>query len=503
VLCEIEELAKGIPNCRVSAANCLGACDSAPSALLWRNGREQLFTRILDVQKSVRIVETAKGAKLNLDDADMFQRMAVARQTRIRQQACLESKWNVALAGMSDQISIAPDRRRFKLQKEFGELLYKAGLWEEALDQFLRVQEAAPTNIETMMALAQIFSKLGRTDGLVHLENQVKRICCDPEDFRLELELSSRLSKFKTEAQAVLTDAPMERRIENYAIWHLESVTAVSQHSAIYHLISKDLKRGTPNPRGRGRSVWSKVWHTTLLAEVGANAEGPLPWVERDYTPISTSQEWERGHCDLLVKVYNDGEATSWLSRQPLGTRIWLSQPLRTLGVPSLVPQSELNETGFRPASCLLLLAGTGIVVAEQVLHHTETGKCFGASPALTSPIRLIQSCRSDDVLLTAELLGWCNKGKLESWSLLLTEAQAGMTPFPDAKGSDLTPLTSCPHVAVFHCRLSRELIQKELGLCPKPCRVVVSGPAGFNAACKSMLQDVGCETGAVTILSA
>ena len=146
----------------------------------------------------MRIVETAKGAKLNLDDADMFQRMAVARQTRIRQQACLESKWNVALAGMSDQISIAPDRRRFKLQKEFGELLYKAGLWEEALDQFLRVQEAAPTNIETMMALAQIFSKLGRTDGLVHLENQVKRICCDPEDFRLELELSSRLSSWST-----------------------------------------------------------------------------------------------------------------------------------------------------------------------------------------------------------------------------------------------------------------------------------------------------------------
>ena len=37
------------------------------------------------------------------------------------------------------------------------------------------------------------------------------------------------------------------------------------------------------------------TWHTTLLAEVGRNEEGPLPWVERDYTPVSGAKEWEQG----------------------------------------------------------------------------------------------------------------------------------------------------------------------------------------------------------------
>ena len=186
-------------------------------------------------------------------------------------------------------------------------------------------------------------------------------------------------------------------------------MTVVSKHSAVYRFISRDRKRGTPNPRGRGRSVWPKIWHTTLLATLGANAEGPLPWLERDYTPVSTSQEWEKGHCDLLVKIYRDGKATSWLSQQPIGGKIWLSHPMRTVGVPSLV--SELNEAAFSPASYLLILAGTGIVVAEQVLHHTQAGKCFGPSPAIRSPIRLIHSCRSDDILMTSELLGWCSSG--------------------------------------------------------------------------------------------
>ena len=151
VLVEIEELTKGIQNCRVNAANCLGACDSAPSTLVWRGGRERLFTKINETEKSVRIVEAATGVKLNLDDPEMLQRMAVARQTRVRQQACLESKWNLALAGMREQVSNACQKRRLKLQLEFGELLHKAGLWEESLEQLAQVQKAAPSNLEVIM----------------------------------------------------------------------------------------------------------------------------------------------------------------------------------------------------------------------------------------------------------------------------------------------------------------------------------------------------------------
>merc|ERR1719277_1544154 len=100
----------------------------------------------------------------------------------------------------------------------------------------------------------------------------------------------------------------------------------MTKHSAVYHFTSKDKARGTPNPRGRGRTVWHKTWHTTLLADVGTNSEGPLPWIERDYTPISTAKEREQGKCDILIKIYDTGLATSWLHRQEIGRSLRLSQ---------------------------------------------------------------------------------------------------------------------------------------------------------------------------------
>ena len=144
-----------------------------------------------------------------------------------------------------------------------------------------------------------------------------------------------------------------------------------------------------------------KTWHTTLLAEVGANAEGPLPWIERDYTPISTWSEWEKGKCDILIKVYPDGAATSWLHkqvrgsvsltpradicfRQPccksgpaclqmvsrakrctkcprkqsIGASVWLSQPKKTMNVPSLTLDNRMYvsvSVSLSPSLCLSL----------------------------------------------------------------------------------------------------------------------------------------------------
>ena len=83
----------------------------------------------------------------------------------------------------------------------------------------------------------------------------------------------------------------MPDAIAEYTRWALESVKPVSRHAAIFTFTSKDRKRGTPHPRGRGRMPRPITWHTTLLAEVGANDEAPLPWVERDYTPISSAHQ--------------------------------------------------------------------------------------------------------------------------------------------------------------------------------------------------------------------
>ena len=35
--------------------------------------------------------------------------------------------------------------------------------------------------------------------------------------------------------------------------------------------------------------------------------------------------DWERGACDILIKIYQAGQATSWLHEQPLGSQVGLS----------------------------------------------------------------------------------------------------------------------------------------------------------------------------------
>ena len=81
------------------------------------------------------------------------------------------------------------------------------------------------------------------------------------------------------------TTGQMPEAIAEYTRWSLESVEPVSRHAAVFTYTSKDRKRGTPHPRGRGRVPRPITWHTTLLAEVGANDEGPL--LIEELPPIS------------------------------------------------------------------------------------------------------------------------------------------------------------------------------------------------------------------------
>jgi ferredoxin-NADP reductase len=321
-------------------------------------------------------------------------------------------------------------------------------------------------------------------------------------DRRLAKEVASSLRSCRSDCAAAPSLDAARRPIEKYGLWSLEGTTKVSKHSAIYHFRSKDEARGTPLPKKRKRSAQHSTWHTTLLAGVGANSEGPLPWIERDYTPISTAAEWEQGKCDILIKIYHDGLATSWLRRQQLGCSVQLSQPMKTLDVPSLVP--DRHQATFEPTSVLLLLAGTGIVVGSQVLRFADRVACFGDSRVLKQPVSLLYSCRSDDVLLLEDLKSWCVSGRLRRCTLLLTEPDArAAPPFPEAEGADLTRLARMENVQCFRSRLSQELLEAELGHLRGPTRCVVSGPAAFNAAVGDMLSQAGVAADAVTVLNA
>lgn len=348
---------------------------------------------------------------------------------------------------------------------------------------------------------------------------------------RIQRQLHQAIKRSITKIPSTITTkgATPSVGIEGYARWYLQSVVPVSKHSCIYCLRSDDEGRGTPILKGR-RTVWSRTWHTTLLAQVGSNKEGPLPWIERDYTPISTAQDWENGRVDLLVKVYPSGAATSWLHRssstpdcyaeeeegkegdgsgadgsqkkkQKLKTslQVWLSQPKRTMSIPSLtLPGASIEQINRNPtAGVLLLLAGTGIVSAAQVLHHTDKKTCFGKVPKLSSPIRLIYCCRSDDVLMIPDIVEWCRKHKLEHCHVVMSGPNQSSMPFPEGACSNVDEAFKSVDNANFtRGRVSLQLLRKELSCLDhsleQPRRIVVSGPEGFNQAVRQMLKESG-----------
>ena len=314
--------------------------------------------------------------------------------------------------------------------------------------------------------------------------------------------------------------AAMPSSIEGYSQWLLESVSPVSKRSALFRFTSDDRKRGTPHPRGYGRMIQPITWHTTLLAEVGSNDEGPLPWVERDYTPISSAKDWEKGRCELLVKVYPRGAATSWLRShsEKSDVRVWLSKPTRTLHMPGLVTEGR----SFRPASVLLLLAGTGVVALPQVLAHRDPMRQLAISTPkrdqLPVPIDVVLSCRQDDVLLVPHIAQWCRAASegeasgVRHCTLLLTppvddehEAPPFLLDAPagDAAEADRA-LDGLANARILRSRLNSTILAEAFDRMPRPCRVVVSGPGEFNSAARGMLAELTDDAEEIiTVLSA
>ncbi len=308
----------------------------------------------------------------------------------------------------------------------------------------------------------------------------------------------------------------MPTTISNYTKWTINEIVPVSKHSAIFKLSCSDKKRGTPHPRGRSKMARPVTWHTTMLAEVGANTEGPLPWIERDYTPISDAIEWERGNVDLLIKIYPLGKATWWLhNNKGVGETIWLSQPIKTMEVPQLTT-SDLTSSNYRPASIILFLAGTGVVALPQILAHRDPIRKLGIATAqrdqLRVPMDVVISFREDDVLLAEDLSRWCQGdgfNGIRNLIILVTPPQqsADTPPFASSTSSvddHLNTMSEMPNVKIMISRIDRSVMRDVCNHArPQPCRIVVSGPGGFNMAVKGMLDEFIDDERFITVLAA
>ena len=303
---------------------------------------------------------------------------------------------------------------------------------------------------------------------------------------------------------------------EEFARWTLASITPVSPHSAVYHFTSADSTRGTPYKRGRGRTIWHKTWHTTVR----------IDGIERDYSPLSSWEQWDSGECDLLVGIRPWEEAgASFLHNQPLGSEVWLTKPKSTLSVPSLVHADQLKvRDPLAHAGVLLVLEGTGgLPAVAQILQHVDATTCFGKGaermPPLQSPVHLIYVCERDDVLMTSELGRWCATqdpacARLRRLVLAIATPREhdGAVAFPqmtvDHAKEGLAELEKLDNVRILQgsSPLDGELLQAEmvplraLGR----CRVVLTGSTSFNIAVAGMLEaQCEVEPDAITMVEA
>ena len=261
-LVEIEELANLVGDCQVETTGCFGYVSQGPAVLTTTRKKKQrhqnknlIHFKVNTFEKSADVVKvvTGKEDKVVMGDLpiESQQRLSEMRDIKKREYLIATYQWNKALAGITKEL--LQNQTRYS---DIKTILNKAGY-----------PNLSPHDVLQPSSNGYLPN---------HLLPPMPTAC-----------------------------------IDNYVLWNVESVEIVSKHSAIFKLVTNDLKRGTPHPRGRGKMAEPVTWHVTLLGEVGRNEEGPLPWIERDYTPISSALEWERGRCDILIKVYGDGCLTS------------------------------------------------------------------------------------------------------------------------------------------------------------------------------------------------
>jgi ferredoxin-NADP reductase len=395
-------------------------------------------------------------------------------------------------------------------------LLQAAGYLEDASATALALNRILVGNPQVMILTIQCLLDARRhseaitlAERLLHLASSIQ----NPEAANF----------FASRARQVLSDnaAPNcvsvgnRGAISEYSKWKVHSVSAVSMHTAIFSFRHVAGIKGEPQLRNRrGEMPWRRSWHVTLLVDVETNREGPLHFVERDYTPISSDQDWNNGVCDLVIKIYSNGLATCKLASIAVGTEMWVSQPKKTLRLPMFceeLPVGHRMSTPLAPvpAAVLWLVGGTGVAPALQAIR-------LAANEAF--PIVCVYSCRQDDVLLWNELSAVMSERATRFHNdAHLPLLYFRMTPTIEAtKDPPLAVLQSESVSKVYSNdslehwwrqvnsgRLSRQDIADVVRDLPRPLRVVISGPPQFNEEVRAMVCDCDFHTKWITTLEA
>ena len=175
-----------------------------------------------------------------------------------------------------------------------------------------------------------------------------------------------------------------------------------------------------------------------------------MPWIERDYTPVSTAKEWERGTCDLLVKVYEQGAARRGCSGKRRGQGVSHVETDRNFTGPRT--HAERKGGVVPPKVHAANTCGDGVVALPQLLRTEIREQTRNINPRRDqmkdAPITLFP--REDDVLMTPELTRWCREGAAGPVSSPFgtTYARAALHGTPDA--SVMTSGAGCRFQAIL-----------------------------------------------------
>ena len=167
VLLEIEELIQGTKGVCVEASGCLGLCSQAPNAMTVTDTSELMFTELRDLSSTVALVERVNGSIPRIDSTKMT-RLEKARRLRLRMRAREESKWNLALSGVAEDLKCAySDEDRLELIQDQANVLAAAGLGEEALEAMDRILKEYVLNFQNIPMLRLVLDKLSYCHALV------------------------------------------------------------------------------------------------------------------------------------------------------------------------------------------------------------------------------------------------------------------------------------------------------------------------------------------------
>ena len=181
--------------------------------------------------------------------------------------------------------------------------------------------------------------------------------------------------------------------------WIVERIEGFAADSCVYHLRN--------HPPSVPHRFPHDAWH------VNVRFGGTV----REYTPVSTHAEWEKGELKLLVKSYSDGVVSKKFAKLRQLTEyggpqeeqpcwVLVSTPILTLTLPALTETLPAPEPAVAPPLTHLgiVVGGTGVAPALQILRELTDGTADGAFDGGSSATLLYSSRTALDVLCVDEL---------------------------------------------------------------------------------------------------